>query len=64
VRRLCGHRCGGPIGFADQSNARVNAPISPPPARKSALVDLLISSIEDDRYAKSTSKSYGCGALN
>src|SRR5580658_1923648 len=35
VRRLCGQRDGAPSGVADQSCARMRAPISPPPARKS-----------------------------
>jgi hypothetical protein len=35
TRRLCGHLSGGPSEVLDQSNARVDAPISPPPARKS-----------------------------
>src|SRR5579863_3632800 len=30
----CGHRSGTPTGVASQSNARMRAPISPPPARK------------------------------
>ena len=34
ARRLCGHWSGVPIGVCDQSNARVIAPISPPPCRK------------------------------
>ena len=46
VRRLCGQVSGGPSGVADQSKARVNAPISPPPARKSAEVGLLIFNIK------------------
>src|SRR4051812_9605697 len=37
VRRLCGHVSGFPNGVADQLKARVNAPICPPPARKSEL---------------------------
>src|SRR6266404_4030218 len=45
VRRLCGQPSGGPSGFAAQSKLRVNAPISPPPARKSAVADLLIFNI-------------------
>src|SRR6266849_4328666 len=49
VRKLCGHVSGVPSGLADQSYARVNAPISPPPARKSAEVGRLIFSIQDDR---------------
>src|SRR6266851_6802622 len=42
VRRLCGQVSGFPSGLLDQSSARINAPISPPPARKSAEVRLLI----------------------
>src|SRR5579859_7636021 len=34
VFRLCGHDCGAPSGDWLQSCARINAPISPPPARK------------------------------
>src|SRR5882724_3102629 len=49
VRKLCGQVSGVPSGLADQSYARVNAPISPPPARKSAEVGRLIFSIQDDR---------------
>src|SRR6266568_9512563 len=50
VRKLCGQCSGVPSGLADQSYARVNAPISPPPARKSAEVGRLIFSIQDDRW--------------
>src|SRR5712664_2118125 len=50
VRKLCGHASGGPSGLADQSYARVNAPISPPPARKSAELGLLIRNIRGDRW--------------
>jgi hypothetical protein len=46
VRKLCGQVSGAPSGLADQSYARVNAPISPPPARKSAEVGLLIFNIK------------------
>jgi len=49
VRKLCGQVSGVPSGLADQSYARVNAPISPPPARKSPEVGRLIFSIQDDR---------------
>jgi hypothetical protein len=47
VRKLCGQVSGLPNELADQSYARVNAPISPPPARKSAEeeVGLLIFNI-------------------
>src|SRR3954453_16627371 len=45
VRRLCGQPSGDPIGVFDQSCARVSAPISPPPARKSAFRGRLKSSI-------------------
>src|SRR5688572_17673094 len=42
VRRLCGHRSTGPNGVVDQSNARISAPMSPPPARQSrAIVGLI-----------------------
>jgi hypothetical protein len=37
VVSLCGQDSTGPTGVCDQSNARVRAPISPPPARKSDL---------------------------
>src|ERR1044072_3353800 len=47
VRRLCGQVSGVPIGVADQSCARVNAPISPPPARKSQEL-VRKSSIQDN----------------
>src|ERR1700712_5609791 len=50
VRRLCGQLSGAPSGLADQSWARVNAPISPPPARKSAETGLLTFNIGDDRW--------------
>src|SRR5882672_7456987 len=50
VRKLCGHVSGVPSGLADQAYARVNAPISPPPARKSPEVGRLIFSIQDDRW--------------
>src|ERR1041384_272508 len=40
VRRLCGQRATGPSRVVDQSNARISAPISPPPARQSAPADL------------------------
>src|SRR6476620_6920165 len=33
LRRLCGHRCGGPSAVRDQSISRMRPPISPPPAR-------------------------------
>ena len=49
VRRLCGHVSGLPNGEADQLKARVNAPISPPPARKSAELVFWILNISDDR---------------
>jgi len=45
VRKLCGQVSDFPSGLADQSYARVAAPISPPPARKSAEVGRLIFSI-------------------
>src|ERR1700709_2726878 len=50
VRRLCGQLSGAPSGLADQSWARVNAPISPPPARKSAETGLLTFNIGDHRW--------------
>src|SRR6266478_2619136 len=50
VRKLCGQVSGVPSGLADQSYARVNAPISPPPARKSPEVGRSIFSIQDDRW--------------
>src|SRR6267142_75508 len=50
VRKLCGQVSGVPSGLADQAYARVNAPISPPPARKSPEVGRLIFSIQDDRW--------------
>ena len=34
VFRLCGQSAAGPTGLVDQSNARIRAPISPPPLRK------------------------------
>jgi hypothetical protein len=34
VRSACGQPSGGPSEVADQSWARISAPISPPPARK------------------------------
>ena len=49
VRRLCGHVSGFPNGVADQLKARVSAPISPPPARKSALLDFWTFNIGGDR---------------
>src|ERR1700682_5220200 len=49
VRKLCGQVSCLPSGLADQSQARVNAPISPPPARKSAEVGLLIFNMRDWR---------------
>src|SRR5665647_394179 len=52
VRRLCGQDSGFPSGVADQSWARVNAPISPPPARKSAEVGRLIFNIRERSVAK------------
>src|SRR5580698_10994469 len=45
VRKLCGQVSGFPSELADQSYARVSAPISPPPARKSAEAGLLIFNI-------------------
>src|SRR6185295_5184301 len=36
LRRLCGQASTGPSGLAAQSCSRMRAPISPPPARKSA----------------------------
>src|ERR1700689_306589 len=50
VRRLCGQVSGFPSGLDDQSCARVNAPISPPPARKSEETGLLIFNMGDDRW--------------
>src|SRR5712692_2318081 len=50
VRKLCGQASGGPSGPADQSCARINAPISSPPARKSAELGLLVCNIQDDRW--------------
>src|SRR3954471_15023406 len=35
VRGLCGQDAGSPSGDVDQSCARISAPISPPPERKS-----------------------------
>src|ERR1700722_584304 len=35
TRRLCGHAWGEPSEVFDQSKARVSAPSSPPPAKKS-----------------------------
>ncbi|GMT97720.1 hypothetical protein KH5H1_18390 [Corallococcus caeni] len=35
VRRLCGHVSTGPSGVFDQSMARINRPISPPPDSQS-----------------------------
>src|ERR1700722_3136593 len=35
TRRLCGHAWGEPSEVFDQSKARVRAPSSPPPAKKS-----------------------------
>src|SRR5450631_4734756 len=52
VRKLCGQVSGLPSGVADQSNARANAPILPPPARKSAEVGLLIFNIQNYRSRK------------
>jgi hypothetical protein len=49
VRKLCGQVSGCPSGLADQSYARVSAPISPPPVRKSTEVGLLIFNIQDDQ---------------
>jgi hypothetical protein len=49
VRKLCGQVSGDPSGVAAQGYARVNAPISPPPARKSAEAGLLIFNILDGR---------------
>ena len=46
VRKLCGQFSGFPSGLADQSYARVNAPISPPPERKSDEMGLLIFNIQ------------------
>src|ERR1700692_1712730 len=50
VRKLCGQDSGLPSGVADQSWARVNAPISPPPARKSAEGGRLNFNIGVDRW--------------
>src|SRR3954447_27071349 len=36
--RLCGHVSGAPSGVFDQLKARVNAPISPPAAKKSLVI--------------------------
>src|SRR5665213_1130352 len=38
VFRLCGHVSTGPRGVFDQSRARINAPISPPPANSSSAI--------------------------
>src|ERR1700730_14841271 len=53
VRKLCGQVSGRPGGVDDQSYARVNAPISPPPARKSAEVGALIFNMGGDRWPSS-----------
>src|SRR5215218_7424559 len=37
VRSGCGQVSGGPRGVANQSYARMSAPISPPPSRKAEL---------------------------
>src|SRR5476649_2200426 len=50
VRKLCGQVAGSPSGLDDQSCARVNAPISPPPARKSAEAGRLIFNIYNDQW--------------
>ena|SRR5688572_32921352 len=34
VFKLCGQLAAGPTGLVDQSNARIRAPISPPPLKK------------------------------
>src|SRR5260370_18011935 len=59
VRRLCGQASGFPSGVADQSYSRVSAPISPPPARKSAEVGRLIFNIGDRSVASSAQLSAG-----
>jgi hypothetical protein len=41
VRKLCGHCSTGPNGVVDQSNARIIAPMLPPPARQSRAVELI-----------------------
>src|SRR5665213_971812 len=56
VRRLCGQVSGGPSGVADQSWARVKAPISPPPARKSAEIGLSTLNIQDDRWQQGSAE--------
>jgi hypothetical protein len=37
VRKLCGHTVSGPSGVHDQSKARMQCPISPPPTSQSSL---------------------------
>src|SRR5260370_36489379 len=53
VRRLCGQASGFPSGVADQSYSRVSAPISPPPARKSAEAGRLLFNAGDRSLARS-----------
>ena len=54
VRRLCGHVSGTPRGVADQSWARIRAPISPPPDRNSGISPF--STFRLTRIALSTPK--------
>src|SRR5665213_1993710 len=70
VRRLCGQLSGRPSGVDDQSRARINAPISPPPTRKSTVFAMgtLTFNIRNDRRpipppAKSVLTVLPCSAL-
>ncbi|MFO1060788.1 MAG: hypothetical protein U1E53_27920 [Dongiaceae bacterium] len=48
VRNDCGQPASGPSGVAAQSVARISAPMSPPPARKSGS-DPLIATLGGQR---------------
>ncbi len=63
TRRLCGHVSGEPSDVFDQSNPRVRAPISPPPAKKSLTTSSPIrtTSLKRSRqaYSRTSAKHNG-----
>jgi len=57
VVRLVGHVATGPIGVADQSIARIRAPMSPPPARTASTSrSFILLPLKFDHDASDTSR--------
>jgi hypothetical protein len=63
VFRLCGQFETGPTAVCDQSNVRINAPISPPPEKtESIAVELMLSLFPTPSSAVSGSWARCCHA--